>query len=64
LGELRAAGWPAPEDLDSSEDTELDGREVIADRLCDEVEWIRRCRGWLHDLHPQTYPTAVNLRRG
>ena len=25
LGELRAAGWPAPEDPDSGEDTEPDG---------------------------------------
>ena len=25
LGELRAAGWPAPEDPDSEEDAELDG---------------------------------------
>ena len=27
LGELRAAGWPAPEDPDSGEDAELDGRD-------------------------------------
>ncbi len=33
LGELRAAGWPAPEDPDSGEDTELGGRDSIADRL-------------------------------
>ena len=39
LGELRAAGWPAPEDPDSGEDTELDGRDNIADRLSDEVSW-------------------------
>lgn len=26
LGELRAAGWPAPEDPDDGEDAELDGR--------------------------------------
>ncbi len=30
LGELRAAGWPAPEDPDSGEDTELGGRDSIA----------------------------------
>jgi hypothetical protein len=30
LGELRAAGWPAPEDPDSGEDTELSGRDSIA----------------------------------
>jgi hypothetical protein len=62
LGELRAAGWPAPEDPDTSEDTELDGRDLIADRLTDEVEWLRRCAGWLHHLHVQTYPPVVNLR--
>ena len=27
LGELRAAGWPAPEDPDGDDDAELDGRE-------------------------------------
>jgi hypothetical protein len=30
LGERRAAGWPAPEDPDCGEDTELDGRDIIA----------------------------------
>ena len=34
LGELRAAGWPAPEHPDSGEDTELCGRDNIADRAC------------------------------
>ena len=43
LGELRAAGWPAPEDPDSEEDAELGGRDSIADRLCDEVSWLRQC---------------------
>ncbi len=28
LGELRSAGWPAPEDPGTSEDTELDGRDL------------------------------------
>jgi hypothetical protein len=28
LGELRAAGWPAPEDPDSGEDAELGGRDT------------------------------------
>jgi hypothetical protein len=55
-------GWPAPEDPDTSEDTELDGRDPIADRLTDEVEWLRHCAGWLHHLHVQTYPPVVNLR--
>jgi hypothetical protein len=44
LCELRAAGWPVPEHPDSGEDTELDGRDNIADRLSDEVSWLRRCR--------------------
>jgi hypothetical protein len=37
LGELRAAGWPAPEDPDSDEDADLDGRDHLADRLSDEA---------------------------
>lgn len=45
LGELRAAGWPAPEDAESNEDIELDGRALIADRLNDEVRWLRRWPG-------------------
>ena len=43
LGELRAAGWLAPEDPDGDDDAELDGRETIADRLSDEVNWLRQC---------------------
>ena len=39
LGELRAAGWPAPEDPDSEEDTEPADRDTIAGRLSDEVSW-------------------------
>ena len=62
LGELRAAGWPAPEDPDSDEDTELDGRDTIADRLSDEVSWLRQCAGWLAHLDADSYPPAVNLR--
>ncbi|HLN66071.1 MAG TPA: hypothetical protein VK280_02180 [Streptosporangiaceae bacterium] len=50
LGELRAAGWPAPEDPDGDDDAELDGRELIADRLSDEVGWLRQCTGWLRQL--------------
>jgi len=45
-GELRAAGWPAPEDPDSGEDAELGGRDSIAGRLSDEVGWLRQCAGW------------------
>ena len=62
LGELRAAGWPAPEDPNSGEDTELDGRDTIAGRLSDEVSWLRQCAGWLAHLDADSYPPAVNLR--
>jgi len=62
LGELRAAGWPAPEDPDSDEDTDLDGRDHLADRLSDEVDWLRQCAGWLRQLDGGSYPPAVNLR--
>ena len=62
LGELRAAGWPAPEDPDSGGDTELGGRDNIADRLSDEVSWLRQCADWLTHLHTSEYPPAVNLR--
>jgi len=62
LGELRAAGWPAPEDPGSDEDTELDGRDTIADRLSDEMGWLRRCADWLAQLDVGGYPPAVNLR--
>ena len=62
LGELRAAGWPAPEDPDSGEDTELGGRDTIADRLSDEVSWLRQCADWLAHLDADSYPPAVNLR--
>ena len=40
---VTAPGWPAPEDPDSEEDAELGGRDSIADRLCDEVSWLRQC---------------------
>ena len=50
LGELRVAGWSAPEDPDSGEDTELDGRDNIADRLSDGVSWLRQCASWLRQL--------------
>jgi hypothetical protein len=62
LGELRAAGWPAPADPDGDDDAELDGRELIADRLVDEVDWIRQCAGWLTHLHTSEFPPVVNLR--
>jgi hypothetical protein len=62
LGDLRAAGWPAPEDPDTGEDTELDGRALIADRLGDEVGWLRQCAAWLEHLQSREYAPAVNLR--
>ena len=62
LGELRAVGWPAPEDPGGDDDAELDGRDLICDRLLDEVNWIRQCAGWLTHLHTSGYPPAVNLR--
>jgi hypothetical protein len=62
LGELRAAGWPAPEDPDSGEDTELGGRDTIAGRLSDEVSWLRQCAGWLAHLDADSYPPAASLR--
>jgi hypothetical protein len=62
LGELRAAGWPSPEDPDSGDDTELDGGDNVADRLSDEVSWLRQCAGWLAQLDTGSYPPAVNLR--
>ena len=62
LGELRAAGWPAPEDPDIDEDTDLDGRDHLADRLSDEVGWLRQCAGWLRQLDGGGYPPAVSLR--
>ena len=61
LGELRAAGWPAPEDPDGDDDAELVGRELIADRLSDEVSWLRQCADWLAHLDADSYPPAVNL---
>jgi len=45
LGGLRAAGWPAPEDPGGDDDAELDGRDLICDRLLDEVGWLRQCAG-------------------
>ena len=63
-GARRAAGsrLAGPEDPDSGEDTELDGRDSIAGRLSDEVGWLRQCAGWLAHLDADSYPPAVNLR--
>jgi hypothetical protein len=63
LGELRSLyGWPAPEDPESSRDDELAGRELIAQRLGDEVEWLRDCASWLAQLDLGERPSAINLR--
>jgi hypothetical protein len=62
LGDLRAAGWPAPEDPDSGEDAELGGRDTIAGRLSDEVSWLRQCADWLAHLDADSCPPAVSLR--
>jgi hypothetical protein len=51
-----------PEDPDSDEDTDLDGRDHLADRLSDEVDWLRQCAGWLRQLDGGSYPPTVNLR--
>ncbi len=62
LGQLREVGWPAPEDPDDGGDPELDGRDLIADRLDDEAEWLRQAAGWLTRLDAGGYPPVVNLR--
>ncbi|MGO9793059.1 MAG: hypothetical protein ACLP8S_27130 [Solirubrobacteraceae bacterium] len=63
LGELRSlSGWPAPEDPDGSRGQELAGRELIAERLVDEVQWLRDCAGWLERLELGEYRPVVNLR--
>ena len=63
LGELRSLyGWPAPEDPDGSRDDELAGRELIAERLGDEVEWLRDCASWLAQLDHGEHPPVINLR--
>ena len=60
-GELRAAGWPAPEDPGGDDDAGLDGRDLIRDRLLDEVGWPRQCAGWLTHLHPVLSPGQADL---
>ncbi|MFE5514168.1 hypothetical protein ACFQ9J_26910 [Streptomyces sp. NPDC056529] len=62
LGELRAAGWPAPEDPEGSDDEELSGRASVAERLVDGVGWIRQYADWVDHLDRESYPPAVNLR--
>jgi hypothetical protein len=63
LGELRPLyGWPEPEDPDGSRDDELAGRELIAERLGDEVEWLRDGARWLAQLELGNHPPVTNLR--
>lgn len=62
LGELRAAGWPAPEDAGGSGDEKLVGRADVAGRLVDEVDWIRQCAQWIDHLERESHPPVVNLR--
>lgn len=63
VGQLREVGWPAPEDPDTGDDdTELDGRDLICDRLDDEAAWLRQAGEWLGQLAAGGYPPAVNLR--
>jgi hypothetical protein len=38
-------------DPDGDDDAELDGRELIAGRLVDEVGCLRQCAGWLTRLY-------------
>jgi hypothetical protein len=60
LGELRAAGWPAPEDPGGDDDAELDGRDLICDRLADEAGWIRQCAGWRPRSCSGSPPTSMS----
>jgi hypothetical protein len=56
LGLDRGSGHPvggdlfvmmAPEAPDADEGAERDGRDMVADRIGDEVAWSRKCAGWL-----------------
>jgi len=46
-GGAAGGGLAGPEDSDGDDDAELDGRDLICDRLLDEVSWLRQCSGWL-----------------
>ena len=43
------------------DNAELDGRDLICDRLLDEAGWSRQCADWLTHLHTSGFPPAVNL---
>jgi hypothetical protein len=47
---------------EGADDAELDGRDLICDRLSDEVSWLRQCADWLARLDADSYPPAVNPR--
>ena len=49
-------------DPDDSRDEELAGRELIAERLGDEVERLRDCASWLAQLELGESAPVVNLR--
>ncbi|GAA3084301.1 hypothetical protein GCM10017562_62540 [Streptomyces roseofulvus] len=38
------------------------GRASVAERLVDEVGWIRQCADWIDHLDHESYPPAANLR--
>jgi hypothetical protein len=61
-GRAAGRGLACPEDPGWNDDAELDGRDLICDRLVDEVDWIRQCADWLTHLHTREFPPAVNLR--
>ncbi len=44
LGELRAAGWPAPADPDSDEDADLARVQAVIDRIAADVDELARAR--------------------
>jgi hypothetical protein len=56
LASARAEGVSKTPDGD--DDAELDGRELIADRLVDEVGWLRQRAGWLTRLHAGDFQSA------
>jgi hypothetical protein len=55
LARMRRAAW-------RREMAELAGRELIAERLGDEVEWLHDCARWLAQLDLGKHPPVTNLR--
>ena len=61
LGGLgQRAGRPRRSGLPGGHRTGRPGQ--FADRLSDEVGWLRECADWLSHLDADSYPPAVNLR--